>query len=355
MAVRAAPPASLAEPMWPSVCVKALRACILGGVAAGASPQALFAQLGVDPALVMDPHARVPHTTIVRAWEEVPRYLESDAFGLKTAELMIQKPFDVIDYVMRQSRTVGDKIERLMRYQRLMHDAADIRLHEDGEQMALSLRFRCQPAPPRHLVEFIVALWVASSRSALGPTHGPEAVYFTHAAPANDSEHRRYFRAPLHFGAEENKLVFSPQVLALEIPQADPALVEVLDRHAQTLLATLPQSTDLLTDLRNLLRTELQSGEPEVQRVAKKLRLSTRSLQRRLKEEGTSFLMVVDLLRRELALRYLEDPALTLTEIGFLLGFVELSSFHRAFRRWTGTTPGQYRKGGARRQEDASS
>lgn len=65
--------------------------------------------------------------------------------------------------------------------------------------------------------------------------------------------------------------------------------------------------------------------------------------------------MVVDLLRRELALRYLEDPSLTLTEIGFLLGFVELSSFHRAFRRWTGTTPGQYRKGGPRRQEDASS
>lgn len=307
----------------------------------------------MDPAIVTDPHARVPHTLIVRVWEELPQRCADPIFGLRAAQLIASRPFDVIDYIMRQCATIGDKIDRLMRYQRLMHDANQIRLELQGDRAHLSQRLAAAPPAPRHLTEFILAVWVLSSRVELGPDHGPDQVLFEHAAPPDVTAHQRFFRAELQFNAGVNALIFPRRLLATPMPRADPALTELLDRHALALLAGLPKVDDFLSALRHALREELPQGEPEVGRIAKRLHLSTRSLQRRLQQEGTTFVLLVDTLRRELALRYLEDQQLTLTEIGFMLGFAELSSFHRAFRRWTGTTPGQYRRGRLPQQEGA--
>lgn len=327
----------------PTVCVKPLRACVFGAAAAGIPPNELLARLDLDPMLLADPHARVPHATLVRAWELVPQQCGDESFGLHTAQRVVQQPFDVIDYVMRQSTSGRELVERLVRYQRLIHDAHEIRLEADGDGMALRQRFLCAPPAPRHLVEFFVGLWVMHGRRAFGDDYAPTVVRFQHSTPADLTEHKRLFRARLCFGAEDNGLTFPAHLMDAPIPQGDPSLGVLLDRQAHEMLARLPQAGSFLEELRRHLCAELPSGEPDLSSTARKLRLSPRSLQRRLRQEHTSFLALVDDLRRELAVGYLRDRGLTLCEIGFLLGFVEQSSFFRAFRRWTGSTPAEYR------------
>lgn len=302
-------------------------------------------ELGVDPALVSNPDARVPHATLVRAWELAPIRCGDEAFGLHAAERIAALPFDIIDYVTRQCSNIGERVDRLMRYQRLLHDANEVRLEEQGENAHLSMRLRCEPPAPRHLIEFIIGTWVLSTRAVQARATLLSEVQFEHAAPADLSEHHRLLQARLCFGSRSNGVIFPREALAVPIENPDPTLGLLLERHAATMLERRPAPDDFHPELRRALFAALPQGEPEISSIARKLHLSTRSLQRRLQQDGTTFVTVIDELRRELALRYLEDPALTLSEIGFLLGFIELSSFHRAFRRWTGTSPGQYRRG----------
>ena len=319
----------------------------MGAAASGVDMVALMADLEVDPKLLMDAHARVPHDLIERAWEEIPRRCPHPNFGLRAADLATSRPFDLIDYVMRQCGTIGERIERLIRYQRLMHDANDIRMELQGSQVHLTQRFRCTLLAPRHLNEFVMGMWVLGVRKQVGEEVVPDEVHLMHAAPADVKEHAQVYGTRVRFGAPSNGVVFPRRLLDMPALQADPALAALLDHQAKSLLSSLPKAEDFLSQLRHRLAADLSTGEPDVGRVAKALGMSTRSLQRRQQHEGTSFVGVVDGVRRDLALRYLEDQQLTLTEIGYLLGFVELSSFHRAFRRWTGTTPGQFRRGGS--------
>jgi AraC-like DNA-binding protein len=132
----------------------------------------------------------------------------------------------------------------------------------------------------------------------------------------------------------------------LEQPQkhAEPRLQAVLERQLDELVSQLPQDQSFPGRVKSHLATQLLDGEPVVSTIASKLHMSPRTLQRRLNDEGTSFAKVLAGLRRDLALRYLLEPRRTINEVAFLLGFVEVSAFHRAFKRWTGKTPAEYQR-----------
>lgn len=132
--------------------------------------------------------------------------------------------------------------------------------------------------------------------------------------------------------------------LARPCPAADAALSQVIVRHAEGLLAALPDPSDSFANrLRRLISAQLASGGATLTAAAHALKLGERSLQRRLADDGLTFDAIVEEVRRELALRYLADPALAIGEIAYLLGYSEPSAFHRAFRRWTGRTPEAWR------------
>jgi AraC-like DNA-binding protein len=126
--------------------------------------------------------------------------------------------------------------------------------------------------------------------------------------------------------------------------RADAGLCAVLERHARELLERLPRATSLSGRIRQLVAGDLVKGVPSPAEVARRLHMSGRTLQRRLREDGTSHRALVDELRRDLAMRYLGEREIGIAEVAFLLGFSEASAFHRAFRRWSGTTPSAYRR-----------
>src|SRR5262245_58421573 len=128
--------------------------------------------------------------------------------------------------------------------------------------------------------------------------------------------------------------------------RAEPALAQLLDQQLAAQLAALPaEEASFLDRIRSALFAELDRGEPTLEAIAARLRMSPRTLQRRLREEGSSLSAVLDRLRAELALRYLGEPRTSIGEVAFRLGFSDPTTFHRAFRRWTGQTPAEYRRG----------
>ena len=149
----------------------------------------------------------------------------------------------------------------------------------------------------------------------------------------------------LNCDASENALRFDAALLDRAVDSADPALLALVDRHARELLAAHPPVETLRDRVRAAVADALRRREvPGIEEVARAVGTSVRSLQRHLSDQRTSFSGEVDLVRRDLALRHVTERRLALCEIGFLLGYSEPRAFHRAFRRWTGTSPAQYRR-----------
>jgi AraC-like DNA-binding protein len=132
------------------------------------------------------------------------------------------------------------------------------------------------------------------------------------------------------------------------VPAADPRLYRILKEHAERVLNEMPRESNLLASVRRAIAESMRDGAPKLTRVAKKIAMGPRTLQRRLKESGADFKQLMNDTRRRFALNYLKDRKNTLTEVAFLLGYSELSAFNRAFKRWTGSTPMEYRRGATR-------
>jgi AraC-like DNA-binding protein len=314
--------------------------------ARGVAPSTLKNATGFDAAIAADPDARIAISLEESLWTEAARQTGDDAFGLHAAELLRPGMFDVLDYVIRTAPTVRAAFERLSRYNRLEHDVAVFTLLErPGRTTRVEHAFRMGGlAPCRHAAEFTLASQVIVGSQITTKSLKPLGVEFGHAGPSSVTEHARIFGVTPRFGAACNALEWDDASLDLPVPGADPVLSRVVERHAEALLAARPAATGTHADrVRQLLATSLADGDASLKKMAEKLKMSERSLQRRLTNEGITFEALLDELRRDLSLRYLADSAIAVSEVAYLLGYSEPSPFHRAFRRWTGMTPNQLR------------
>jgi AraC-like DNA-binding protein len=305
---------------------------------------AALAAAGVDPAAIDDAEARIPHVAALALWHEAARRSGDDAFGIHVAEEIRPGAFDVLDYAIRASATLGEGLERLVRYHRILHDAAIVVLRVDGDSAWLEHVLPPEtPVLPRQVAEFIVAAWLVVARQATALDLVPVEVDFRHESPEDLTEHRRLFRAPIRFSSPTNGLRLRRVLLDTRLVKSDAGLCAVLEHYAREHLERVPAVTALSQRVRHLVAAGLSTGVSAAT-VARRLHMSRRTLHRQLADEGTSFKKLVEDLRRELALRYLAERRMAIAEIAFLLGFSEASAFHRAFRRWSGRTPADYRQ-----------
>ncbi|AKQ63923.1 Transcriptional regulator, AraC family [Myxococcus hansupus] len=314
-------------------------------LALGMDIEPLLKEAGVPRAALEDADARLPHEVALDVWHRAVRLSGDASLGIHAAESVRPGAFDVLDYTLRSSATLGEAWGRLTRYYRLLHDAAQVRLTVSGGLAHLTHALPPSLPPlPRQVAEFILTALMVASRQATGVDLIPSRVSFHHAAPDDVSEHVRVFRCEPRFEQPHNGVSVAQAVLETPLLKADSGLSTVLERHTRELLARLPEVQGLVERVRAHAAEGLASGGATNERIAKRLHMSVRTLHRRMRDEGTSLQEVVDTLRRELALRYLEDRRLAIPEVAYLLGFSEASAFHRAFRRWTGTTPAEHRR-----------
>jgi len=312
----------------------------------GVDVNALAAHANFDPSLTSDPDARIPLRVETLLWEEAARLTGDSCFGLYAAEGLRPGVFDVVDYAIRTAPTLRASLERLARYNRLVHDAAVFDLKEAGDTLRVEHSLQGVNQSP-HAAEFTLASLVVVGGQIYGSPIQPLQVTFRHRAAGSMPEYLRIFGVEPSFASSDNTLTFSRELLESPLAAADSLLSRVIERHAEALLARrpVPAETTAARVRRSLCETlgRDESGSTLAE-LARQLRMSERSLQRRLADEGQTFDTLLDQLRQELALRYLADRKLAIAEVAFLLGYSEPSAFHRAFKRWTGKTPTQARQ-----------
>jgi len=322
-------------------------AMIVNAAAAqGVSPAVLQDAIGFAVETAADPDARIPLSMEEALWNEAARLTHDDAIGLHAAERLQPGEFDVLDYVVRTAPTWRQALERLVRYNRLEHDAAVFTLQHGLDTLRVEHQFKPGfGVQCRHSAEFTLGSLVIFGAQITGGPLAPVSIEFRHAAPQSTIEHERIFGTAPRFGAPINAVEWTLEQVQRPTVTADAALSRIIERHALAILAARPEPHASYADrVRHDIAQHVGHADISMKSVAARLKLSERSLQRRLAEESITFDALLDSLRQQLALRLLEDPKLAISEVAYLLGYSEPSPFYRAFRRWTGKTPRDVRR-----------
>ncbi len=299
---------------------------------------AFWSATDLTPEMVEDPEARVSPAQFCVAWAEAQRLTGDPALALRIALATPPGAFGIVEYVCRSAPTLGDALRQWVRYLGILDDAVEVGLIDEGEHGALRVIVESEaPAPASH--ELCFALVVRHAQGMLDGRFRAAEVRFSHQArPELLPRYRAFFDSKVRFGAEHTELLIPRAVLDTRLSTADASLLAILLPAADQKRARSTSDPPLTDQVRRGLRAALRKGDAQLESIARGLGLTTRSLQRRLRDEGTSFQSMRDEMRRELADDYLARD-LSVSEISFLLGFSEPSAFFRAFKRWTGVTP----------------
>lgn len=311
----------------------------------GFNADAVCRRAGVDPHLHAHTSERIGGAAMAALWQEAIAESGDPDLPLHTSVAFEPGALDIVGYVMLSSHTAGDAVRRGARLIRLLNDGLALDVDHAPHRTTIRLRVLAQSDPlfvftSRHVVEAILVGTVHQLRLLTGQALVPDAVRMTHAEPPQGgSEHARLFGIAPRFSADENAIDLRTGDLDLPLRSANPALLAAFDQHATTALAALDSRASLVGRVNQELVTQMKGEAPTITMVASALAMSARHLQRGLAAEGTTFQVLLDDARRELAVRHLSAPNATVAKVAWLVGFSEPSAFHRAFRRWTGHSP----------------
>ncbi|VXB11978.1 AraC family transcriptional regulator [Pseudomonas sp. 8AS] len=311
----------------------------------GLDSAALCREAGLDPQLLDDANARYPLSATTRLWQLAVAASGDPALGLNTSRHVAPTTFHALGMAVMASGSLREIFERIVRYHRVVSDALALELRDVGDSCELHLRLLPgAPAPAAEAIDAFAAIYVRTCRNRLGRAYAPLAVHLRRPPPADPQPWLEVFRAPVHFAATEDMLCFARADLDRPLDDGNPELAAHNEAVLRKRLDALQPDT-VSRRLRRALEQCLPNGEPSAEALAHGLHLSLRSLQRHLSEEGSSYEQVLAETRHALALQHLDAADCSISEVAYLLGFADSSSFSRAFKRWSGQSPSQYRDG----------
>jgi AraC-like DNA-binding protein len=307
---------------------------------AGGNPEQILAKLGVDRSLLGKSEGSIPCVVFAGILKEAARLTGDDCFGMHFGEQFNPRNIGPLAYVALNSPTLGASIQNVGRYLHVYDSSAKWFFTAEGNRGYIRyLLDNLGVEPLRQSNEHGMTMIVNTLRMMVGSQWSPQEVQFAHEAPEQASEHHRIFRAPVLFGCETNALVIELSFAERAVPAADPQLYQIMKQYLDEVLSEIPREDGFFESIRKAIAESMREGDPKLARVAKKLAMGPRTLQRRLKDYGFDFKKLVEDTRQRFAMNYLKDRKNSLTEVAFLLGYSELSAFNRAFKRWTGSTP----------------
>ena len=303
----------------------------------------LFRKAGLDPAKLRQSGARYPIAAANRLWKLARESSADPCLGLKAAAFWHPTALHALGYAWLASDSLIEALTRLVRYYRIVTDTDRLELHESAREA--TLRLHTVDADLRGIDEIydgFFATLVRMCRNSCSDRFKPQSIAMIRPRPALPAAFEDFFRAPIAYSAGEDRIVFERSRLREPLPTANVEVAHASDQIITNYLAHLDRSAVSMR-VRARLIDELPSGRVSQASIARTLNMSLRSLQRRLAEEGTTYKQLLDETRRELAEQYVRQSRLSLGEITFLLGFSEPGNFTRAFKRWTGKPPSEFR------------
>lgn len=284
---------------------------------------------------------RVPAGVLAREWAEAERGTGDPVFGLRLGRHAPVGAFGILDFVAGSCTSLGDAMGEVVGRFELVSDACSLSLEQGLDAVDLVLDSgMLQAEGARHAVECLFAVIVSRARETTRSELAPVRVTFARPRPCEIASAAldAFFRCIIEFDAGRDAIVFSRSTLEMELVTASPSVRAALEREVRIL--TAPSS--FIHRVEDAMGTSFETLT--IDRVARDLGTSVRTLQRRLASSGTSFDQVADDLRRARAFVMLRDGDDSIAAIAAKLGFADPSAFHRAFRRWTGGTPGAWRE-----------
>ncbi|MBL8679548.1 MAG: AraC family transcriptional regulator [Myxococcales bacterium] len=317
-----------------------VRAVVRTASAAALPIDAMLVEHEIDPGLLNDRDARVSTDRYLALFEDAARQSKSRSFGGDVARHIDAAAFGLLGFVVASCSTLDDAWLRFGRYTRLLCDELRFDVEDRGDDVAVVYGLDADPRAGT-IFEMAFAHLVSTSRKGTAGRFAPRLARLRHRGDA--SAVSSVLGAPVEFGAPENAVVCDRSVLRLPLRGANPALLDVLESHVGLVLESFAPVDDFVARVRHEIRMVLHHGEPSLKTIATRMAIGDRTLQRRLKDEGLTFRAVIDQVRFECARTQLENPAVSVAEVAYSLGFSSPSAFHVAYRRWAGESPGRSR------------
>ena len=327
-----------------TIAVTSALAMVRTASARGVETADLLGDAGLTPDVLEDPDARIPGPTVMALWNALRARAADPALQLTAPGTLPFGAYRIIDYLVAASATVGEGIDRFARFFGLIADAVTLRIEHAEDEHCLHLAMADGRAVPPIYVDYVFAALVVRIRMRIRPDLRVLRVELRQPEPASTAPYFETFGAPVLFGASADRLCFAADQWNAPTVSADAALARMLEEHARILARRIPTgASDFSMHVRKAIAAAPAEGG-SAEHVARALNVSVRTLQRRLEASGTTFRELSETVRGQLAEGYLSDPRVSIAEVAFLLGFSDQTSFNRAFRRWTGQSPGRWRR-----------
>lgn len=314
---------------------------------------------GIDPVLVLRagglelaeaPRAEqhIEFARYLEVWRRTMTALPDAAFPLRAASAFLLEDHEVFGFLAMSCETLGQAYDRTATYRALYCVGA--RWELQVEASATRLIWYPWPGDVRDVgyraaMDYAVADMAKAIRRLGRSGPRPTEVRLRHQAPDETSSFVAYYGVPPSFGSPLYELVYAPGLRELPINTFNSRLRDYFDEECRQLVSKIGSGPSIVEQVRKRLIGAMDGGETSMEAMAKNLGMSTRSLQRRLADEGTRYNDVLAEIRAEFAKRYLARGTVSASEVAYLLGFTEPPAFFKAFKRWTGMTPREFQHG----------
>lgn len=328
-----------------TVSIFLLRALVMTLEQSGASRAELFARIALSPDCLDEPEARLAIDEFEQVLAAAVALTGDEALGLHVAEQMPEMTLDLLAYTTAHAPSFRDAVAIGSKFGSLVIDGVRLATREEGDACVIGCAFpRATPLWDRILGQFTMAGMVRLARAFAGPDIISRLTSFEHEPPRDHREYTRIFGKNITFSQSGTFIVFDREVANRRHFNQNPELYTLLREEAQHRLDRRAQGAGIAARLRQHLLAIPPSRIPDVARAARDLGMSERTLRRHLAAENTSYRDVVQVALEATAGRMLRDPTRSIKEAALALGFGDAPAFITAFKRWTGTTPGEYRR-----------
>jgi AraC-like DNA-binding protein len=306
----------------------------------GHDAKSLLLEEGIDREMILKPGARISHARSDSLCSKVDDLIDDPCWGLRGAKCWHPSHFNALGHAWLASSTLREAINRATRYAHILGEDREHRVEDTAKGLTVTLS-RSMKLPA--IMDLAMSIWLSACRLNYGPDLNPVEVNFIHSQLACVEEYNSYFKAPVNFNADYDSFTLPADAVDRRLPIGNPHLATLSDQYIISYLEEL-EKNNIVERIKYAIIDMLPSGSVSDEKVARRLNMSTRTLQRKLQNEGTTFGTLLDEIRQEIAEHYIHDSNVSLTEIAFILGYSEYSSFWRAYKRWTKSCPSEIRK-----------
>ena len=327
--------------------VAALRQYVRAAESAGVNINRLFDQAGLNQNILDTDDGRINGEQFQYFIHLLCEQSGNPILGLETGDFVQPGSYSVLGYITMSCATLGEAVARIAPFEKLVGDMGTTSLAMKGEDIKLT--WNCNYTDPvvrPQLVDNVFASWVNYARwLADNQEASPSVVKLRRSSPGSEFEkaYQERWHCPVTFSADEDCITLKKSLLETRLRQPDPLLRKTLEAHALSQLASLDTDSDLTSKVRHSIQQQLMHGITRQDMVAEDLGMTSRTLQRKLGQEGVSYQKLLDEVRQKMAEDYLRNSELAIPDIALRLGYSETTSFHRKFKAVTGKTPGEFR------------